>query len=159
MWDNLGLTQNSKILRELKNKKTRDNMKVLRIIEKDRVGLIMDISYILGKSKINIENISVITSNGKVIILLQVKDEEKVKEILKRNGFNVLEDDVLIIKLEDKPGQLAEVSQILSQNNISIENLYIVSKNKKDVYVSVKVDDPKKAKKVLKEYLIENPDF
>ncbi len=134
-------------------------MKVLRIIEKDRVGLIMDISYILGKSKINIENISVITSNGKVIILLQVKDEEKVKEILKRNGFNVLEDDVLIIKLEDKPGQLAEVSQILSQNNISIENLYIVSKNKKDVYVSVKVDDPKKAKKVLKEYLIENPDF
>ncbi len=130
-------------------------MKVLKIIEKDRVGLLLDISYILGKERVNIENISATTVNDKAIILLQVKDEKRVASILKKNGFNVIEDNSLILKLEDKPGMLAKISRLLIENKINLENLYVVSKDGHYTYMSLSVDKPRKARNVLKGYLLE----
>ncbi len=130
-------------------------MKTLKIIEKDRLGLLMDISYILGKEKINIENISATSVKDKAIILLQVRDEKRVAQILKKNGFNVIEDDSLILRLEDRPGELAKISKMLADNSISVDNLYIVSKDKKHTYVSIAVDRPRKARRILKDYLLE----
>ena len=115
----------------------------------------MDISYILGKEKVNIENISATSVKDKAIILLQVRDEKRVAQILKKNGFNVIEDDSLILKLEDKPGELAKISKMLADNSISVDNLYIVSKDKNYTYVSIAVDRPRKARRILKDYLLE----
>ena len=130
-------------------------MKALTIVENDRVGLLLDISYILGKEKINIENIAVTTVGDKAIITLHVKDDKKAKKILKKNGFNVLEENLFAIKLRDKPGQLAEISRLLSDNNVNITNLYVISKGRGYAVVALSTDKPRKAKKLLKDYLIE----
>ena len=130
-------------------------MKVLTIVEKDRVGLLLDISYILGKEKINIETISASVVGDKAIIVLQVKDEKKALKVLKKNGFNVLETNTIAIALEDKPGKLAEVSKLLVDNGINILNLNVTSRANGITVVTMAVDKPRKARKVLKDYLIE----
>lgn len=130
-------------------------MKVLTIVEKDRVGLLLDISYILGKEKINIETISASVVGDKAIIVLQVKDEKKALKVLKKNGFNVLETNTIAIALEDKPGKLAEVSKLLVDSGINILNLNVTSRANGITVVTMAVDKPRKARKVLKDYLIE----
>lgn len=130
-------------------------MKVLTIIEEDRLGLLLDISYILGKENINIENLTASTVGGKAMIAIQVADEYKAISVLKKNNFNVLEQDRIALKLQDKPGELAKVTKLLTANKIALTNLYILSKAEGFAIVALSVDNPIKARKILKEFLIE----
>ncbi len=128
--------------------------KTLTIVEDDRVGLLMDISYIMGKEKINIENISAAAVGGKAIIVLTVKDTKKATEILKRNGFNILEEDTLMIKLPDKPGELSKITQMLAKEGVNITSLFVVSRDGKETVVALTVDKKRKGTKLLEPYLI-----
>lgn len=126
-------------------------MKEIIIVSKDRVGLIADISYILANEKINIEQIDVNVTEDKAIIRLGVLSAkyEKAKSALERSGFEVLPPKSLVVKLEDKPGSLAELSKKLAEAKINILNIHVIGKNNTDVFDSIIVDKPKQAKKVL----------
>lgn len=132
-------------------------MRSITIVEKDKVGLLMDISYILGKEGINIESIAATAVGDRAVITMVVKDYEKAFEVLKKNGFNVLEEHMIIIKLEDKPGELSKVAKTLADAGINIKNLYVVSRDGKHTLValSVEKDKMKKARELLKNYLVE----
>jgi len=54
-------------------------MHSITIVADDRVGLLADISYILGTTHINIESISVSAIGGKAVITLLVKNPEKAE--------------------------------------------------------------------------------
>ena len=129
--------------------------KSITVVEDDRVGLLMDISYIMGKEKINIETISAVSVGGKAIITMMVKDHKKASEILKRNGFNVLEEDTLMIKLPDKPGMLSKIAKLLTENGINMTSMYVVSRDGKNTVIALSADKPRKTKKLLESYLIE----
>ena len=62
-------------------------MKQMTLIAKDEVGVLADISYILGKARINIESITVASVEAKAIITMFVKDEKRAKELLRANGL------------------------------------------------------------------------
>jgi hypothetical protein len=125
-------------------------MKTITIVEQDRVGLLMDISYILGKEKINIESITANAVGGKAIITITVKDGNEAKKTLIKNGFHIIEEDMLMVSLKDRPGELATLAKLMNDNGINLVNLYIVSKDAKNTIVAIKPDKPKKAKELLK---------
>ncbi|MCX8198369.1 MAG: hypothetical protein N3F07_04255 [Candidatus Micrarchaeota archaeon] len=129
-------------------------MKQLTIVVDDKVGVIADISYILGKAKINIEAISAEVYGGKGIINLMVKDEQKAAKLLSANGYKVLESELIIVKLKDEPGRLSEVSALLKDAGINISNLYLLARGNGVSIDAISVDKPKKARKVLAEYLV-----
>ncbi|MEM4347947.1 MAG: ACT domain-containing protein [Candidatus Anstonellaceae archaeon] len=132
-------------------------MKQIAIIADDRVGLLADISYILGKAKINIEAISVQTQGDKGIINLTVKDDQKAMKMLSSNGFQVFASDILLVRLKDEPGEMAKMTKILRDNHINIESLYIVARGCDGFAVhALKVDKQKKAKKLLSDYIIKS---
>ncbi len=129
-------------------------MKTITIVAEDRVGLLADISYLLGKAKINIESISVDVVAGKAIISMIIKDYEKAKEMLANAGFTVSEMNSLIIKLVDQPGELNKITSMLAKEGVKIENVHIVSKENGYTVLSVAVDKIKKAAKLLDQYLL-----
>ncbi|MEM4347948.1 MAG: ACT domain-containing protein [Candidatus Anstonellaceae archaeon] len=128
-------------------------MKQMTVIVPDKVGLLADISYILGKAKINIDSVSVASTEGTAILTFFLKDEKKAAQLLRQNGYKVLESEVFIARLKDRPGELSELSSKLAEANINILNLYIVAKESGYAYVAIKVDKPRKAKKILIPYL------
>lgn len=134
-------------------------MKTITIIADDRVGLLADISYILGKSKINIESISVDVAASKAIISLTVKDADKAKRILRNSGYNVTETNAMIIKLPDKPGELSRVTSMLANQNVNIENVHVLSRDGKNTILSLVIDKPKKAQELLDEFIIGKEEF
>jgi len=133
-------------------------MRTMTIVEQDRVGLLMDISYILGKERINIESITATTIGGKAVITITVKKEADAKKVLAKNGFHLIEEDLLMAEMDDKPGELAVLAKLFKDNDLLMNNLYIVSKDGKKTIVAIKTDKTKKARKLLHEkgYLVED---
>jgi hypothetical protein len=128
-------------------------MKQMTVIARDRVGVLADISYLLGKAKINIESVSAVSSNDKAILTFLLKDEKRAAQLLRHNGYHVLESEILVVRLKDEPGALSSLSSRLVEAKISISSLYIVAKEAGTSIVALKVDKPKKAKKLLAPYV------
>ena len=130
-------------------------MKQIAVVADDRVGLLADISYILGKARINIDSIVVQVHGGKAVIDLTVKDDEKASRMLSSNGYNVLSSEVLLVKLQDEPGELSKLSTKLREAGVNIESLYMIARGGGFCVNALKVDKPKKAKKLLASFLMQ----
>jgi hypothetical protein len=128
-------------------------VKSVTIVSEDKVGLLADISYILAKSKINIDSISVDVVSDKSVIAMLVSNPEKGKKVLEAAGYRV-ESNTLVIKLN-----INEIDQLpdkLSKQGVTVQKSTILTKDDKVAIVSLEVDKPKRASKILKKYLITN---
>ena len=129
-------------------------MKPITIVADDKVGLLADLSYILAKTKINIESISVDVVAGKAIISLSLSDSTRGKEVLENAGYKVEETNAIVIKLADKPGELNKMTTMLSKEGVNITNVRMLSKDGRTTVLSLLVDKPKRASSILKEHMI-----
>lgn len=129
-------------------------MKQITIVVDDKVGIIADLSYLLGKTKINIDALSAEVHGGKGVINVLVKDEEKATQVLRSNGYQVLSNEIMVIKVKDEAGALSEVSSKLQKSNVSIKSLYLISRGEGFALDALIVDKPKIAKKLLAEYIV-----
>ena len=130
-----------------------DFIKQITVVAEDKVGLLADISYILGKAKMNIESLSVEVQGNKCIIDISIKDEAKAASLLASNGYQVLKHDVLVVKIKDEPAQMAQFTSRLAKEKISTVSLRLITKeNGYDTY-ALQVDHTAKAKRVLATYM------
>lgn len=129
-------------------------MKSVTIIADDKVGLLADISYILGKAKVNIETIGVDVVSDKSIVTLSLSDIDRGKNVLEASGYKVAEINSVVVKLSDQPGELSRMTNMLSSEGVSIQNVHMLSRDGKQTVLSVVVDKPKRAGSVLREFLV-----
>jgi len=129
-------------------------MKTITIIADDKVGLLADVSYVLGKSKVNIKSIGVEVISDKALISLSLSDSERGADVLQASGYKVAATNSVVLKLRDEPGELGKVTNMLSGEGIHIGNVHMLSKSGDTTVLSVVVDKPKRASTLLKEYLV-----
>ena len=129
-------------------------MKQVTIVADDKVGLLADISYILGKAKVNIESVNADVVGRKAIVSLSLSDEMKGKSVLEASGYSVGELNSVVIKLKDKPGELNKLTSALSKDGVNIKSVHMLSKGGDNTVVSLVVDKPKRAASLLKESLL-----
>ena len=130
-----------------------DFIKQITVVAEDKVGLLADISYILGKAKINIESLSVEVQGNKCLIDISVKDDEKATSLLANNGYQVLKADVMVVKIKDEPAQMAQFTARLAKEKINTVSMRLITKeNGYDIY-ALQVDHAAKAKRVLASYM------
>ncbi len=130
------------------------DMKQITVVVADKVGVLAELSYLLGKARVNIEAISAEVQGGKSVINLVVSDEKKAEMILKSNGYHVLAGEMLVVKVKDAPGALSDISKKLQKAKINIESIYLLTRGEGYSLDALMVDKPKKAKKVLADYLV-----
>ncbi len=129
-------------------------MKTVTVVSDDKVGLLADISYVLGKAKVNIESINGDVVSDKSIIVLSLSNADKGKEVLEATGYEVAEKNSVVIKLKDEPGELARITDLLSKEKVNIGNVHMLSKDSKETVLSIEVDRPRRATTLLKDYLV-----
>jgi hypothetical protein len=129
-------------------------MKVVTIIADDRVGLLMDISSLLAKAKINIESVNADAHAGKAVITMALSDAAKGRRILEDAGYKAEASGSIVVELADRPGELGRITAMLSKEGINIENVHTIAKDGKRTMLSLRTSDPKKAAALLKEYLV-----
>jgi hypothetical protein len=128
-------------------------MKSITVVSDDKVGLLAEISYVLAKSNINIEALDFDVVGKKAVVTLTVQNAENAKEALNSAGYDVAEENCVTIKLTDKPGEFNRVASLLAHDGINIEKVHMVSKEGKRAILSLVVDNPELATKILNDYL------
>jgi len=129
-------------------------MKSVTIVSDDRVGLLADISYILGKSAINIDGLSVDVVGGKAVISLEVKDPRRASEVLHSNGFSTTSLDSIIIKVSNDA--VDEITEMLAGEKVQVKELSSLSSDAADSIYALSVDKPRKAAKMLSAFILGN---
>lgn len=128
-------------------------MKSITIISDDKIGLLAEISYILAKKDINIEALDLDVVGKKAVVSLVVENAGGAKEALKSSGYHVADDNCIMIKLVDRPGEFNRVASMLTHEGIGIEKVHMITKSGKEAILSLFVDNPTSASKVLQDYL------
>lgn len=128
-------------------------LKQLSIFAENKPGRLEKVTRVLAEKDINILAISISSSPGGfgVIKFIVDKPDEGLKA-LKEKGFTVSLTPVLAIGLEDRPGGLHAVAEILSRHGINIENAHVfIPDSRERAYLIVEVEDVDKAYNRLKD--------
>ncbi len=120
------------------------------IFLENRLGRLSEIVALLAKNGINIRALSLADKADYGILRLIVNDTERALEILRQELVSVSESPVVVVEVEDRPGGLAELLQILAENIINVEYMYaFVEKSGDKALVVLRVEDPEKAERIL----------
>jgi hypothetical protein len=98
--------------------------KQLAIFLDNRPGMLARVADALSEAKINIYAISTSDTVDHAVIRLVVSDYRKALHVCEAHGTLVIEDDVLMIEGDNKPGSLARVAHKLAAAKINIEYAY-----------------------------------
>jgi len=103
----------------------------INVFMEDKAGRLAQITQILGDSNINIRGFCVADSaEGYGILRLITADPEVTSTLLQKSGFSVSLNKVICVDVPDKPGGLAGVLRVFSQNRINVEYMYSIVFNK-----------------------------
>jgi len=131
----------------------------LSVFAENKPGRLAKVTGILKKGKINVRAITISTSDVFGVINLIVDDPEGARSILEDGGLTVSMKEVVAVVIEDRPGGLDKLVQLLLEEDINIENAYgfVLESREKAVFV-VDVDQMEKTQKVLKDAGLETLD-
>jgi hypothetical protein len=124
--------------------------KQLAIFLDNRPGMLARVADALAEAKINIYAISTSDTVDHAVIRLVVSDYRKALHVFEARGTLVVEDDVLMIEGDNKPGTLAGVAHKLAAANINLEYAYCATApDAKKGLLILRVANVRKALKVL----------
>ncbi len=127
-------------------------IKQISIVLDNIPGAMSHVSELLGREGVNIRAISVADTSDISTVRFVVDDHVKAVNILKANGFNTKETDVLAVETPDHPGGLNAVLKPLKDANINVHYLYPhLGRVGGQAIVILGVDKIEKAQKTLKQ--------
>ncbi len=122
----------------------------IAIFLENKSGRLAEITSILAGNGINIRAMSLADTADFGILRLIVNDTASAKQILKENGFTVGTTEVLVAEVQDKPGGLAKVLQIIKESELNIEYMYAFTQKSGDTGLIIfRFDELDKAINIL----------
>jgi hypothetical protein len=119
-------------------------------LENER-GRIAEVTGLLADEGINIRALSLADTPDFGVLRLIVEDRARCVQALKNRGFVVQEAEVIAVEIEDRPGGLHRIVQVLDREGINIEYIYAFVKKKADQAIVVfKIDDAARAAETLR---------
>jgi len=129
-------------------------MKEITITTPNEIGSLAAVAEALGGVGVNIEAISAYGKDGKAVFRLLTNDVASANKVLSRiPNVELSESDILILKMQNRPGELGKITRKLANQNINLDSLYIVGKENTeytDVAIKPILSDFEKAKDVLR---------
>ncbi len=124
-------------------------MKQFSIEIKNRVGELARVAEIMAESAINIVAIASESAGARPMIHIVTADHDSARKALAKSGRDFKEQDILVIRVLDRPGELAKVARRLAREAVNVESIYIFGKVRGHTEFALAVDDLAKAKKIL----------
>ncbi|OEH86954.1 amino acid-binding protein [Desulfuribacillus stibiiarsenatis] len=125
-------------------------VKQISVFLENKSGRLADVTKTLGDNSINIRALSIADTTDFGILRLIVNKPDQAYDVLKGKGFTVSETDVIAVEIDDQPGGLSRVLQILDDNSINIEYLYaFLEKKNNEALVVFRVETVEKAIETL----------
>jgi len=109
----------------------------------NRPGTLAALGEALGRAGVNIDGISGIESQGRAEVHVLVEDAAAARRALEAAGLRVgAERPVLVMTMEDRPGELGKVARRIANAGVNIELLYLATNTR----LVIGADDLEKAR-------------
>jgi hypothetical protein len=102
-------------------------VKQLSVFIENRSGRLAAACDALAENDINIVALSLADTADFGILRMIVNDPETAYGVLREANFTVIQNDVLAVEIEDRPGGLAELLDVLEDAGINVEYMYAFS--------------------------------
>lgn len=127
-------------------------IKQISVFMENRPGRLLDVTEILGKAGIDMSALSLADTSDFGILRLIVNDPDKACAVLREQDYIVKQNDVLAAVIDDRPGGLTAMLQVLAAAGIAVEYMYaFVGSKDGHAVVVLRPDDAQAALKVLEE--------
>jgi hypothetical protein len=118
-------------------------VKQLSLFLENKPGALSRPIKALAKAKINILTLSIADTQQFGILRFVVRDWEKAKQLLEKEGFVIKVSDIVAIEVADKPGGLAEILAVLEKAGVNLEYMYgFTLKKEGKGLLAFRFDDP-----------------
>ena len=122
-----------------------DTLKDLQVtLERDRPGTLAKATTAIANAGVNIEGFCEIDGNFHAV----TTDPGAAKKALESAGYKVRETDVVVFPAEDRPGFLAEVLKLITEDEINVSVAYTLANTR----IAIGADQVPKLKEVLQEF-------
>jgi hypothetical protein len=124
----------------------------ISVFLENRTGRLAEVSAVLAKAQVNIRALSLADTSDFGVLRLIVDNNEKAKEALKNAGFTVGKTNVVAVEVEDRPGGLHKILNLLFQSGINVEYMYaFVQQSGSNAVMIFRFDQTDKALNILTE--------
>jgi hypothetical protein len=121
-------------------------MRDLTFIPDDEPGVLARLGEVAGKAGIDILGVSAFTGEGRGIVHILVEDAEPALGVLTDAGFDVrAAREVLVVRMEDRPGALGEVCRRLADGGVNVQQAYTAAADR----LVLAVDDLDTARRLV----------
>lgn len=97
----------------------------------DKPGTLAKLGETLGSAGVNIEGVCSVPSVGSAVIHLFVNDAGAARKAMQEAGLTIqAERPVLVLDLEDRPGELGQICSRISQAGININMVYLATNSR-----------------------------
>ena len=124
--------------------------KQLALFLENRPGTLARVCDAMAAAKINIYAVSSSDTVDHIVVRMVVSDWMKALSVFEEHGTLVVEDDVLMLVGDNKPGSLGKIAHKLAAAKVNIEYCYCATPpDAKKGLLILRTSDQKKALKVL----------
>ena len=126
-------------------------IKQLSVFVENKQGALSRITSLLAQNGINMRAVSIADTQDFGILRMIVDDIDKAADALKLNNVIVKANNVLGVQLDDKPGSLATVLNLLTEGGVNVEYMYafVTPGNRDSAYLVLRAKDNTKAEQIL----------
>jgi hypothetical protein len=96
----------------------------ISVFLENKAGRIAEVTSVLSEIGVNIRALAMADTSEFGVLRLLVDDNLKAEKALKNRGFTVGKTDVVAVEVEDKPGGLHHILNLLQDENINVEYMY-----------------------------------
>ncbi|MDR0842883.1 MAG: amino acid-binding protein [Acidobacteriota bacterium] len=122
----------------------------ISVFVENKLGALADVTTQLSKAGIDFKAFTVADTAEFGILRFIVNEPKKALTLLKLNGWVATLTPVVAVEMEDAPGSLAKILEMLSGNSVQVEYMYaFVAKGEGRAYVVFRVADPAAASALL----------
>lgn len=128
-------------------------VKQLNVFSENRPGRLAQITGVLTDAGVNVDAVKISSVEKYGILKFLVDDPEKGFRAFNQAGITASLKEVLAIEVDDKPGSMHQMLNILREEKIDIEDCYgfVVERGKRAIIV-LEVTDSAIVKKILEQH-------
>lgn len=111
----------------------------------NRPGALSHLFHVLAMREINVFHSAGVSGGPNGLVVLSLSDDVTAREVLREEGYAFSENDSLVLRVQDRPGALADVTEILAAAGVNVTSVLEVGRHSGNVDTALTVDDLEKA--------------
>lgn len=123
----------------------------ITVVSHNRPGVLAEITELLASKGISISSIvaEAYGTDGVIHIDLEESDVDQALAALTTADYHAVTEDVLLARIEDRPGALAQLSRRLSEASLDVRGLNMVQRDDGWAVVAIATSDNARARSIL----------